>query len=78
MRALQVYHPIVDKLKVLDRGDGEPWNPPIPMMSEHCTYLPGTSPKKRAKNAVDITFNNFGKLQQMIQAQHHWCPVVIS
>ncbi|KAJ7838946.1 hypothetical protein B0H14DRAFT_3869894 [Mycena olivaceomarginata] len=58
----KVYHLIVDKLKVLDHGDGEPWNPPIPMMPERRAYSPGTSPKKRARdNAVDAAFNNFGK-----------------
>jgi hypothetical protein len=71
MRALQVYHLIVDKLKVLDRGDGEPWNPPIPTMLEHRAYLPGTSPKKRVTdNAVDTAFNNFGKVSPSSSKRH--------
>ncbi|KAJ6622357.1 hypothetical protein B0H10DRAFT_2342263 [Mycena sp. CBHHK59/15] len=58
----KVYHLIVDKLKVLDRGDGEAWDPAVPTMPERPTYSPGASPKKRARdNAIDAAFNNFGK-----------------
>jgi hypothetical protein len=63
MCALQVYHLIVDKLKVLNCEDGEPWDPPIPAVPEHCAYSSGSSPKKRARDhAVDATVNNFGKV----------------
>ncbi|KAJ7892317.1 hypothetical protein B0H14DRAFT_3688500 [Mycena olivaceomarginata] len=66
----KVNHLIVDKLKVLDRGDGEPWNPPIPTMPER-RASPGTSPKKRATdNAVDTAFNNFGKASPSSSKQH--------
>ncbi|KAJ6623328.1 hypothetical protein B0H10DRAFT_1944047 [Mycena sp. CBHHK59/15] len=58
----KVCHLIVDKLKVLDRGDGEAWDPAVPTMPERPTYSPGASPKKRARdNAIDAAFNNFGK-----------------
>ncbi|KAJ6618446.1 hypothetical protein B0H10DRAFT_2217754 [Mycena sp. CBHHK59/15] len=58
----KVYHLIVDKLKVLDRGDGEAWDPAALTMPERPTYSPGASPKKRARdNAIDTAFNNFGK-----------------
>ncbi|KAJ7031474.1 hypothetical protein C8F04DRAFT_1110354 [Mycena alexandri] len=58
----KVYHLIIDKLKVLDRGNGEPWDPPVPTMPERRTYSPGASPRKRARDdATDAAFNNFGK-----------------
>ncbi|KAJ6608340.1 hypothetical protein B0H10DRAFT_1955495 [Mycena sp. CBHHK59/15] len=58
----KVYHLIVDKLKVLDRGDGEAWDLAVPTMPERPTYSPGASPKKRARdNTIDTVFNNFGK-----------------
>lgn len=58
----QIYHLIVDKLKVLDRGNGAPWDPPVPSMPEPRTYSPGASPRKRARDdGTDAAFNNFGK-----------------
>ncbi|KAF7333796.1 hypothetical protein MVEN_02336400 [Mycena venus] len=62
---------LVDKLKVLDRGDGEPWDPAVPTMLEHRAYLPGASPKKRARDsAVDAVFNNFGKASPSTSKRH--------
>ncbi|KAJ7894606.1 hypothetical protein B0H14DRAFT_3426639 [Mycena olivaceomarginata] len=34
----KVYHLIVDKLKVLDRGDAELWDPDVPTMPERRAY----------------------------------------
>ncbi|KAJ6567481.1 hypothetical protein B0H10DRAFT_1071410 [Mycena sp. CBHHK59/15] len=54
----KIYHLLVDKLKILDHGDGEPWSPTVPMM-------PGPldtpfSPKKRPRDeATDAAFNTF-------------------
>jgi hypothetical protein len=54
-----VDHILVDQLKILDHGDSEAWNPPIPSVPEHCFYSPATL--KRAKDpAADAVFNNFG------------------
>ncbi|KAF7355816.1 ATP-dependent DNA helicase [Mycena venus] len=67
----KVYHLLVDKLKVLDRGDGEPWDPAIPTMPERRAYSPGASPKKRARDsAVDAAFNNFGKASPSTSKRH--------
>ncbi|KAJ7463133.1 hypothetical protein B0H11DRAFT_2241109 [Mycena galericulata] len=30
----KVYHVLVDRLRILDRGNAEPWNPPVPAMPE--------------------------------------------
>ncbi|KAJ7026903.1 hypothetical protein C8F04DRAFT_1190152 [Mycena alexandri] len=40
----QLYH-LVEDLK-LDRGDGEPWDPPIPTMPEHSTLLARCEPEE--------------------------------
>ncbi|KAJ6532526.1 hypothetical protein B0H19DRAFT_1272788 [Mycena capillaripes] len=57
----KVYHILVDQLKILDHGDGEPWNPPIPSLPERRYYSPMTS--KRPNDA----FNNFGSSRQAPQ-----------
>ncbi|KAJ6589763.1 hypothetical protein B0H19DRAFT_1104650 [Mycena capillaripes] len=58
----KIYHLLIDKLKVLDRGDGEPWDPPVPSMPERRNYSPGPSPRKRGRDdATEAAFNNFGK-----------------
>jgi hypothetical protein len=33
-RVSQIYHILVDKLRILDHGDGEIWYPPVPTMPE--------------------------------------------
>ncbi|KAJ7032615.1 hypothetical protein C8F04DRAFT_1184797 [Mycena alexandri] len=43
----QLYH-LVEDLK-LDRGDGEPWDPPIPTMPEHRTYSPALPSQKKLR-----------------------------
>ncbi|KAJ7852202.1 hypothetical protein B0H14DRAFT_3450916 [Mycena olivaceomarginata] len=54
----KVYHMIVDQLKILDHGDGEPWNPPIPSLPDR-RYSPMT-PKRPRDAAADAAFNSFG------------------
>ncbi|KAJ7829505.1 hypothetical protein B0H14DRAFT_2594057 [Mycena olivaceomarginata] len=54
----KVYHMIVDQLKILDHGDGKPWNPPIPSLPQR-RYSPMT-PKRPRNAAADAAFNNFG------------------
>ncbi|KAJ7765890.1 hypothetical protein DFH07DRAFT_1014444 [Mycena maculata] len=34
LQAKKIYHVLVDRLKVLDRGDAEPWDPPVPEIPE--------------------------------------------
>ncbi|KAJ6574042.1 hypothetical protein B0H19DRAFT_1253801 [Mycena capillaripes] len=43
----KVYHILVDQLKILDHGDGEPWNPPIPSLPERRYYSPMTPKRHR-------------------------------
>ncbi|KAJ7036465.1 hypothetical protein C8F04DRAFT_1181470 [Mycena alexandri] len=51
----KIYHLLVDKLKILDHGNGDTWNPPVPTMPDH-----HQSPKKRSRDeATDAAFNNF-------------------
>ncbi|KAJ7718886.1 hypothetical protein B0H14DRAFT_2643154 [Mycena olivaceomarginata] len=39
----KIYHVLIDQLKVLDRGDAEPWNPPVPEILEARVYSPMTN-----------------------------------
>jgi hypothetical protein len=55
----QVYHVLVDRLKILDHGDGEAWNPPIPALPERPYYSPAT-PKRGRDVAADAAFDGFG------------------
>ncbi|KAJ7842469.1 hypothetical protein B0H14DRAFT_3691970 [Mycena olivaceomarginata] len=55
----KVYHILVDQLKILDHGDGEAWNPPVPSVPERRLYSPAT-PKRARDPAADAVFNNFG------------------
>ncbi|KAJ6603088.1 hypothetical protein B0H10DRAFT_2229932 [Mycena sp. CBHHK59/15] len=51
----EVYHVNVEKLTILDKGDGAPWNPPSPSLP---SAVP-TTPSKRARDpAVDSAFDN--------------------
>ncbi|KAJ7844608.1 hypothetical protein B0H14DRAFT_3868285 [Mycena olivaceomarginata] len=57
----KVYHIVADKLRILDRGDGEPSIPPVPTMPEHRFSSPATSPQKRPRDeAADAAFEKFG------------------
>ncbi|KAJ7883708.1 hypothetical protein B0H14DRAFT_3432830 [Mycena olivaceomarginata] len=55
----KVYHVLVDRLKILDHGDGEAWNPPIPALPERPYYSPAT-PKRGRDVAADAAFDGFG------------------
>ncbi|KAJ6618523.1 hypothetical protein B0H10DRAFT_2189507 [Mycena sp. CBHHK59/15] len=56
----KIYHMLVDRLKVLDRGDAAPWNPPVPAVPEARLYSPMASPQRRGRNdAADTAFNAF-------------------
>ncbi|KAJ7829503.1 hypothetical protein B0H14DRAFT_3465670 [Mycena olivaceomarginata] len=52
---------VVHKLRILDRGDGEPYVPLVPTMPD-CRYnSPCDIIQKRARDeAADVTFENFG------------------
>ncbi|KAJ6485267.1 hypothetical protein DFH09DRAFT_1339789 [Mycena vulgaris] len=57
----KIYHIYVERLHIIDKGDGKAWSPPIPSLPSATT--PST-PKKRtrdleADNAVDNAFNSF-------------------
>ncbi|KAJ7795455.1 hypothetical protein B0H14DRAFT_3495918 [Mycena olivaceomarginata] len=39
----KIYHVLIDRLKVLDCGDAEPWNPPVPEILEARVYSPMTN-----------------------------------
>ncbi|KAJ7092166.1 hypothetical protein C8R44DRAFT_990312 [Mycena epipterygia] len=54
----KVYHVLVDRLKILDHGDGNAWNPPVPALPER-RYSPAT-PKRGRDGAADAAFDNFG------------------
>ncbi|KAJ6592101.1 hypothetical protein DFH09DRAFT_1073174 [Mycena vulgaris] len=61
VQSMQIYHIYVERLHIIDKGDGKAWSPPIPSLSSATT--PST-PKKRtrdleADNAVDDAFNSF-------------------
>ncbi|KAF8157748.1 hypothetical protein K438DRAFT_1986362 [Mycena galopus ATCC 62051] len=55
----KIYHIYVEKLKILDRGYGEPWDIPIPNLP-----TPGPSPQKKRRlddkdDTADDAFNAF-------------------
>ncbi|KAJ7892949.1 hypothetical protein B0H13DRAFT_857044 [Mycena leptocephala] len=54
----KVYHVLVDRLKILDHGDGDAWDPPVPALPERL-YSPAT-PKRRRDDAADAAFDSFG------------------
>ncbi|KAJ6597301.1 hypothetical protein B0H10DRAFT_2441748 [Mycena sp. CBHHK59/15] len=56
----KIYHVLVDRLKVLDRGDAEPWAPPVPVIPEARTYSPMTPQRRGRDDAADTAFNTFG------------------
>ncbi|KAJ7853116.1 hypothetical protein B0H13DRAFT_2359183 [Mycena leptocephala] len=57
----KVYHILVDKLRILDRADGEASIPPVPTLPERRYNSPATSPQKRGRDeAANAAFENFG------------------
>ncbi|KAF8214532.1 hypothetical protein K438DRAFT_1749635 [Mycena galopus ATCC 62051] len=54
----KVYHVLVDRLKILDHGDGDAWDPPVPALPER-RYSPAT-PKRGRDDAADAAFDSFG------------------
>ncbi|KAJ6629650.1 hypothetical protein B0H10DRAFT_1939632 [Mycena sp. CBHHK59/15] len=57
---LQIYHVHVDKLRILDPGNGEPSTPSVPTMPER-RFSPSTPSRRRARDdAADAAFDSFG------------------
>ncbi|KAJ7120760.1 hypothetical protein C8R43DRAFT_79896 [Mycena crocata] len=56
----KIYHVLVDRLKVLDRGNPEPWNPPVPEIPEARVYSPQTPQRRARDDLADTAFNAFG------------------
>ncbi|KAJ7112152.1 hypothetical protein C8R44DRAFT_985147 [Mycena epipterygia] len=57
---LQIYHVQVDKLRILDHGNGERWILPPPTMPER-RFSPSTPSRRRARDdAADAAFDSFG------------------
>ncbi|KAF8178356.1 hypothetical protein K438DRAFT_1938778 [Mycena galopus ATCC 62051] len=56
----KVYHVQVDKLRILDPGNGEPSTPPVPALPER-RFSPSTPSKRRPRDdAADAAFDSFG------------------
>ncbi|KAJ6453628.1 hypothetical protein DFH09DRAFT_42866 [Mycena vulgaris] len=59
----KIYHIYVERLKILDKGYGRAWNPPIPSLpSPSAPSTPmkrGREPEPEADKAVDDAFDNF-------------------
>ncbi|KAJ7687340.1 hypothetical protein B0H14DRAFT_3907374 [Mycena olivaceomarginata] len=53
----QVYHVLIDKLRILDHGDGEPFVASIPVAPE--TRFPTTPTKRARDDAADSAFDSF-------------------
>ncbi|KAJ7029703.1 hypothetical protein C8F04DRAFT_1187385 [Mycena alexandri] len=69
----KLYH-LVEDLKV-DRGDGEPWDLPIPTMPEHSTHSPGASPRKRARDDVINAAFSSAKPEEAEMQRHYFIAV---
>ncbi|KAJ6607639.1 hypothetical protein B0H10DRAFT_1956079 [Mycena sp. CBHHK59/15] len=54
----KVYHVLVDRLKILDHGNGDAWNPLVPALPER-RYSSAT-PKRGRDDAADAAFDSFG------------------
>ncbi|KAJ6620214.1 hypothetical protein B0H10DRAFT_2360976 [Mycena sp. CBHHK59/15] len=54
----KVYHVLVNRLKILDHGDSEAWDPPVLALPERC-YSPAT-PKRGRDDTADAAFDSFG------------------
>ncbi|KAJ6631914.1 hypothetical protein B0H10DRAFT_2206319 [Mycena sp. CBHHK59/15] len=55
----KIYHVLVDRLRILDHGDGEAWNPPVPALPE-CRYYSPATPKRGRDAAANAAFDGFG------------------
>ncbi|KAJ6631827.1 hypothetical protein B0H10DRAFT_542 [Mycena sp. CBHHK59/15] len=56
----KIYHVHVDKLRILDPGNGEPSTPSVPTMPER-RFPPSTPSRRRARDdAADAAFDSFG------------------
>ncbi|KAJ6572958.1 hypothetical protein B0H10DRAFT_1964285 [Mycena sp. CBHHK59/15] len=56
----RIYHVHVDKLRILDPGNGEPSTPSVPTMPER-RFPPSTPSRRRARDdAADAAFDSFG------------------
>ncbi|KAJ7899571.1 hypothetical protein B0H14DRAFT_2556634 [Mycena olivaceomarginata] len=65
----QIYHILVDKLRVLDRGDGEPFVAAIltiPTVGDR-NSSPVTPTKRARDDATDAAFDSFGSVSYVIQ-----------
>ncbi|KAJ7690512.1 hypothetical protein B0H17DRAFT_1201637 [Mycena rosella] len=55
-----VYHVQVDKLRILDPGNGEPSTPPVPALPERRFSLSTLSKRSPRDDAADAAFDSFG------------------
>ncbi|KAJ7873616.1 hypothetical protein B0H14DRAFT_2569633 [Mycena olivaceomarginata] len=75
----KVYHVLVDRLRILDHGDGEPWNPAVPAIPQSRFYSLVNSPQRRGRDdAADSAFNNFGanRLLRALPKERDAMPVL--
>ncbi|KAJ7875911.1 hypothetical protein B0H14DRAFT_3546211 [Mycena olivaceomarginata] len=56
----KIYHVLIDQLRVLDCGDTEPCNPPVPEIPEARVYSPMTPQRRARDDTADIAFHAFG------------------
>ncbi|KAJ7663353.1 hypothetical protein DFH06DRAFT_1324822 [Mycena polygramma] len=56
----KIYHVLINRLKVLDRGDAQPWSPPVPEIPEARVYTPMTPQRRARDDDADTAFNAFG------------------
>ncbi|KAJ7839937.1 hypothetical protein B0H14DRAFT_3869572 [Mycena olivaceomarginata] len=56
----KIYHVLIDRLRVLDRNDAKPWNPPVPEIPEARVYSPMTPQRSARDDTADTAFHAFG------------------
>ncbi|KAJ7754184.1 hypothetical protein DFH07DRAFT_1029589 [Mycena maculata] len=49
----RIYHVLIDRLRVLDRSDAGPWDPPVPEIPEARAYSPMTPQCRARDDAAD-------------------------